>query len=640
MNKHVSRYSLKGLKSVLSLLLKNTAMIPEDWLPQDTTYDLLRHVSKTVFVSRFKEVVQQITESQLTDPEAIKTLLEKCGHPYDYARLGHPFSTLFELLLQELTGVKDVFTFASKTKPFLAVIETRQSPEDPITIYCDGVLPISEDRKEVLRAQNVLLFERWSGLIPDSEPGETTVYVGTGGFSKELGEIHADAICCAVNEGGVLLLKTARIDPKEIQIIRKRTVAALLAGNCIAELQQLLDIRSEELPQPNLESECRRQMATIYSGVSADNMAYFCTGLAAETAVFTVTAEFLSQERPVRFYYAQNGYGGTGQLIGEILAKSKCLEPRPLAVLGKHEQGHTLTIVDYLRDDLGRDTEAPAMVFLETPTNPELQMHDFKQLISMLKAYRQQSGLTVPVIVDTTMAPLYQLFQQSFVQDWPFLIVKSGSKYFTKGKATLGVSFCGDNALAKNLLERARDYGQYTDSLAKTAQLKALSQGLQDLQPRMAKIAENTSKIAGHMQAEMRRLGLDFTCYAMTEAQVNAGLASGIISFYLPPAETVSGIDLVDEFVAFMLEHASEGVKNRVSYGQSSGAGKPDYIYIINPQESTQGSLSDAVKEAQKKDNVQICRVSVPVNCDVAKFNGVLTQYFDFKYALNQNVHL
>ena len=89
---------------------------------------------------------------------------------------------------------------------------------------------------------------------------------------------------------------------------------------------------------------------------------------------------------------------------------------------------------------------------------------------------------------------------------------------------------------------------------------------------------------------------------------------------------------LVDEFVAYLLEHAPALVKNRVSYGQSTGDGKPDVFYVINPEESTQGALSAAVKNAQKHDNVQICRISVPEHADVDGLLVAMDGFFTAKY--------
>ena len=98
----------------------------------------------------------------------------------------------------------------------------------------------------------------------------------------------------------------------------------------------------------------------------------------------------------------------------------------------------------------------------------------------------------------------------------------------------------------------------------------------------------------------------------------------------MPPAPTTFP-DLVDEFVDYLLTHAPALVKSRVSYGQSTG-GPADYFYVINPEESTQGALSAAVKAAQKRNDVQICRISVPARADVDGLLAAMDGFFDLKY--------
>ena len=188
----------------------------------------------------------------------------------------------------------------------------------------------------------------------------------------------------------------------------------------------------------------------------------------------------------------------------------------------------------------------------------------------------------VPTAGDS-LAPLYPLFAQDFAQGWPFLLVKSGSKYFTKGKATLGVVCGTGEPLSRRILEQARAEGQDADSEARPSQLAALREGLADLRPRMARIAANTRRLAELIRAALLKHGRQVTLYSLSEAQIEAGLASGILSFYLPAAPTTHP-DLVDEFVDYLLTHAPGLVKNRVSYGQSSGDGRPDVFYVINPQ--------------------------------------------------------
>jgi cystathionine beta-lyase/cystathionine gamma-synthase len=622
--------SLDQLGRVLRRILGQDHALPEDWEAEATTYDLPRFHSEAEFLDRFQRAGEQILAQDVHDPARLRALLADCGHPYDYARLGHPLSTVYELYLQLLTGAGRAVSFASRTKPFLAPIEAREPhARRPVRLYAAGRLPLSAAGQAALRAQQVEIHDQWTGPLPAPVPGTLTLFAG--GEPPEavaLGEIQADAVSCPVDEGGVLLIRhAAALDPKRLQLIRKRTVAALLAANAKTELLRLLGLPlppAPPTPPAVREADCDELLRAIFPQMRAS--AYFCTGLAAEAAVFSAAAAVLAAGSPVTLFYAENGYGGTGQLIVEVLAGEGLITPAPLPVLARN-----VTLVERVIESLPALAGGPACLFLETPTNPELQVHDFPRLLTALEAYRAQTGHQIPVLVDTTLAPLYPLFAQEFARDWPFLIVKSGSKYFTKGKATLGVALCADNGLARRILAAARDYGRDADSFAKSSQLRALAEGLKDLEPRMARIAANTRELARQIEEQLRRRGHDVALYSMSDEQLDAGLASGILSFYLPPAPT-SHQDLVDEFVDHLLAHAPDLVKNRVSYGQSSGDGRPDSFYVINPQESTQGSLPAAVKAAQKRDNVQICRISVPEHADVEGLVRVMSGFFDEKY--------
>lgn len=616
------------LHKVLPLILGQPGALPDDWHIQATTYDLTRFHSETTFADQFYVVAQQILEQKIQAPDQLRELLATCGLPYDYARLGQPLSTLFEMYLQEWSHSAHVISFASRTKPYLSVIEAQHKAT---RVYAAGILPLSEVCKQRLRAQGVELYEQWSGPIPEVPAGVVTLWVSDQAFHEDAMQICADGLCFPVEEGGVLLIpSSSKVDVAAVRVVRKRTAAALLASSALAELQRLLGLAISSPPSKTQPEDCERLLRELFPEVAAS--LYFCTGLAAEAAVFSAVAEEMGD---LTFFYAQNGYGGTGQLLGEILPREGKIKPVPLPVLSHDEQGRTVTLVERIVGSLAALNGTPACVFLEMPTNPELQLHDFDGLMAALRDYRDCHGITVPVLVDTTFAPLYPLFSQAFARDWPFLCVKSGSKYFTRGKATLGVAFCADQPVARSILERAHRLGQDNDTLARPLQLTAALGGLSGLRPRLAKIAAKTQKLAAWIESAITARGRSMTLYHVTDEAVAAGLATGILSFYLPPAPTVAP-DLVDEFVDYMLKNAPELVKNRVSYGQFAGDGKPDYVYIINPQESTQGSLSAEVKAAQKKDNVQICRISVSEHADLDALIRVMEAFFDLKYGAPQ----
>jgi hypothetical protein len=147
----------------------------------------------------------------------------------------------------------------------------------------------------------------------------------------------------------------------------------------------------------------------------------------------------------------------------------------------------------------------------------------------------------------------------------------------------------------------------------------------------MKAISAHTIRLASGLREALRSRGHEITLYAITESQVAEGLGTGMLSFYLPPASTTHA-DLCDEFVDYLLKNAPSLVKSRVSYGQSTGNGQPDYFYVINPEESTQGALSAEVKNAQKQNNVQICRISVPELANVDGLLSAMDGFFTLKY--------
>ena len=599
--------------------------LPDDWGHRATTYDLPRFDTDVEFASRFEAALSEILASDLHAPEQLRDRLAAVGLPFDYARLGQPLSTVFELYMQSRTNAARCFSFASVTKPWLAVIES-PSRRLPVRVYAQSALPISDEKRRALQSAGCELHEQWRQDLPSPSPDVLTVLITDAPFAGDVQATAADAVCFAVPRGGVLLIRdAARIAPYGIQLIRKRTVAALLAADARAALEQVANLPSTTLPEATA-AECEQKLRALFPQVR--DSVYFCTGLAAEAAVFTAVADVLGPE-PVTLFYAQNGYGGTGQLIADLLARGGAIRPAPLAVIG---QDASVTLVDRVLAALRDLGGAQACVFLETPTNPELQVHDFGALMTGVRAYAQRWGKKVPIIVDTTLAPLYPIFAKGFAQDWPFVLVKSGSKYFTKGRATLGIAACASDPIALAIVACARALGQDADSFARPAQLAELSAGLDDLVPRMAAISANTIRLAADLRSALRAYGHEVTLYAISKEQVADGLATGMLSFYLPPAPTTY-LDLVDEFVAYLLVHAPTLVKSRVSYGQSTGGGKPDYFYVINPQESTQGALSAEVKNAQKHENVQICRISVPEYADIDGLIAAMKGFFALKYA-------
>jgi cystathionine beta-lyase/cystathionine gamma-synthase len=614
------------LLAVLPQLLAPDAL-PDDWNVEATTYDLNRFRSEDDFVARFVDVVAELAASPAA-PEAVRAKLAACGLPSDYARLGQPLSTVVELLLQSQSGAQHAVAFASRTKPWLSIGERYASSSCIVRVFTSSTLPVSAAKKQALLAGHVEVHEHHTGPVVRAA-GTLTVQVTDDVAVLAPGARSADATVLVVDGGGVTLIDNDAIDFHALQLVRKRTSTALLAVDAYDVLARAAHLplapREEETP-----AACEALLSSLFPELRAS--AVFHTGLAAEAAVFTAAARLLDDTRPVKLLHAENGYGGTCQLIAKLLKDDGVIEPVALPVMGTDASGQPITLVDRMVHTIEALDGAPAILFLETPTNPQLQVHDFPRLFDALRAYHTRYGVQLPVLADTTLAPLFPLLAQPWAQDWPCVIVKSGSKYFTRGKATLGVAFCGAHPLAQQIVVNARAYADDADTAAKPTQLHALADGLRDLQPRMARIAANTTQLAAGLRAALLRYGHEVLLYTIDDADIARGLSSGMLSFYLPPAATTYP-DLVDEFVDHLLQHAPTLVKNRVSYGQSTGGGRPDVFYVINPEESTQGSLSAEVKAAQKRNSVQICRVSVPEHADVPGLLVAIERFLARKYA-------
>ena len=164
MDLHLGPDFAAKLTKALPRLLAPGAL-PDDWDPRATTYDLPRFDSDAGFARRFEEALGEILEADLEAPRQLRERLATVGLPFDYARLGQPLSTLFELYTQSRTNAARCVSFASATKPWLSVIES-PSRTLPVRIYAQGALALSDDHKRALQATGCQLHEQWTQDLP------------------------------------------------------------------------------------------------------------------------------------------------------------------------------------------------------------------------------------------------------------------------------------------------------------------------------------------------------------------------------------------------------------------------------------------------------------------------------------------
>jgi len=237
--------------------------LPDDWDHRATTYDLMRFDSAEAFAQRFEGALADILRDEAAPASQVRERLAAVNLPFDYARLGQPLSTVLELYLQALTHSARCVSFASVTKPWLAVVEA-PGRSAPVRIYADAALPISDATRAVLRADRCELHEAWTQALPPRDPGVLTVFVTTQPFAGSVQDVAADAVCFPVRGGGVLAIRdTARIAPSPIQLIRKRTVSALLAADARAELERIAGLSPTVLAEAT-EEACATKLRALF----------------------------------------------------------------------------------------------------------------------------------------------------------------------------------------------------------------------------------------------------------------------------------------------------------------------------------------------------------------------------------------
>ena len=121
----------------------------------------------------------------------------------------------------------------------------------------------------------------------------------------------------------------------------------------------------------------------------ADAAAFFASGMA---AISTTLMAHTSKERPL--YYVGPLYGGTQHIIDYILP----------------EMGVEVVKLDSLDDleSMGKPESLPGMVYLETPANPTLQVHDIELATKWAKSNSTEEERILVVVDNTFLGPIIQ----------------------------------------------------------------------------------------------------------------------------------------------------------------------------------------------------------------------------------------
>ncbi|MBQ81159.1 MAG: methionine gamma-lyase [Crocinitomicaceae bacterium] len=221
----------------------------------------------------------------------------------------------------------------------------------------------------------------------------------------------------------------------------------------------------------------------------ADAAAFFASGMA---AISTTLMAHTSKERPL--YYVGPLYGGTQHIIDYILP----------------EMGVEVVKLDSLDglESMGKPEALPGMVYLETPANPTLQVHDIELATKWAKANSSEKERILVVVDNTFLGPIIQRPLELGAD----LNVYSATKYIGGHSDVIAGGVSGEaEAMAK-----VYEYRTFFGGMADPWTSWLLARSMETLHVRVERQTESARKVLDFLQEKpgVPRNGINYVLSA------------------------------------------------------------------------------------------------------------------------------
>ena len=600
--------------TVIGFLPQILSAMPDDW--RGTTFKNSNLLGREGFAGNFNELI----ECKISSGESISTGdLVAIGNAEDYLRVATNVSTTLEIALAAERGyeVSQVFTFASKTMPIIAVLLTVGKP---VHLYLgSSKSPFSAHHHRLLELLGCRLVCHDGAPMP--RRGDEVI------LALDSPLVDASTVDGVVGINILYICNRQRIAPNEILVIRKRMATPMTTPMAEAEMQRLASMpitaNREHADKPSVAdflAHLQQLCGTVVD--AASDPVVFTAGLSALCAMWLALVE----QGGADVLMCSTAYGGSSQLTDIINAKAGGLIRKHMF----HIQGASSGIVNSISEQLDvlarrQDLLPTTVLFVEVPTNPDQKVPNLADLTAAVRQYTAQTRRQVVLLVDTTFAPGSQIFHK-FAQLAPDLVVLvfiSMSKSVSRGITTAGAIVANHTAQARALLEGVRAVSVMLDTSARDDQMLALTRHHWGVEDRCQR-AYNVAVAAGEAlrEAVWAHSSQDMPLNFVTAEQAGAGFLSSTYSFNLPstPAMTDEVKEaLAQRFVDLICAHPQ--FKPCVSFGQDNGL-----VYATVPATSTQGAIKAEDKAKQAVGGVQLVRLSFPPTCDLDRICRVLAE--------------
>ena len=597
--------------------LKN---MPSDWLNLTThRLDIYNEkLAKTDFINQF-EILFNNNNSEASALKELPTA-------YDYIRLGHPLSSVFEWAIAKIHNIhpSHVISFSSQAMPILAVLRKNLLDNKKTLIVYKDELP-KNFTTELLKRVYGYNFEinRVENAEAISEFNGSVVFISN---EEKISTNHLNPnidfyINLYENLGSVILINGEQNKNyvSEIQHVRRRESIAMTPQNTLVALNALVENFTIKTPNNNREANKQRVLESIKTITATTGKPLVgSSGLSIQYAIMMGLIDDVQQNhqgKAIKFIVPTNCYGGTNDQARRVATCNENVEVVDLEVDGDNDMVNSLkTVLDAIAKQ-----DAIPYVIAEIPTNPRVEVPDLEELKKVLNKDRKtDSGANAvsPVfILDQTFCPNIQFLAEGEILDsGKALSYASGSKFPSGGKCTAG--YCIGNKNSEHLMEKIAIHLSLCDNEATDFQYAILAEQMPSMNQRIEDAYKNTREFVNHIEATLPKAKINF----VSEKLATCGFTPSVFSLDLPTKGNTEDEreaykrQLNHRLINLMITKIPNESKYCVSYGQLKGC------YWTIPATSTQGTTKEGDKD-------YIARVSLSGHMDLERHKAIFQEF-------------
>lgn len=594
--------------------------IPADWINLTThRLDIYNEeLAKTEFLDSFEKLI--------SEKKIISSSLDELPTAYDYIRLGHPLSSVFEWAVANLNDLnpENVIAFSSKTIPILAILRKNLFDKKNTQLLYIDKLPDCFDA-EIVKNVYGYNFEIKKIHSLESIPD----FDGSRIFISHKDDIGEEDLIPEVdfninildNLGSIIIVnKTeSKDDVSAIQHVRRRETISMTPAHSFKALQKLINKPSTVKTSKKRESYKQIVSKTInnITHTNAKPLTGSC-GLSVQYAVMMGVIHHAFENhkgKDLKIIVPPNCYGGTNDQARRVAACLENVQIMDLPVDGDNDMVQSINMV---LDEVASMNAVP-FIIAEIPTNPRVEVPDLRKLQEALikprKTLNNTPAIAPVFILDQTFCPNYNfLGDDQILSPVKTISYVSGSKFPSGGKCTAG--YCVSNKKAERLMKYVEQSLTLCDNEATDLQMQILAEQLPSMNQRIEAAYKNTRTFVNFIKEVLPTAKINF----VSEELAEAGFKPSVFSLDLPTkGETAEEREaykraLNKKLINMMISQIPEESKYCVSYGQLKGC------YWTIPATSTQGTTKEEDKD-------YIARVSVSPSLDLELHKKVFADF-------------